>query len=50
MDEMEFDTKAISEKSILLNILSPVSEKMYQVVHIGSWQLGRRVFKKTTFF
>lgn len=29
MDEMEFDTKAISEKSILLSILSPVSEKVF---------------------
>lgn len=32
MAEMEFDTKAISEKSILLNILSPVSERIYQLV------------------
>lgn len=32
MDEIEFDTKAISEKSILLNILFPVSERIYQIV------------------
>lgn len=32
MDEIEFDTKAISEKSLLLNILSPVSERIYQIV------------------
>lgn len=32
MDEIEFDTKAISEKSILLNMLSPVSERIYQIV------------------
>lgn len=32
MDEIEFDTKATSEKSTLLNILSPVSERIYQIV------------------
>lgn len=32
MDEIEFDTKAISEKSLLLNMLSPVSERIYQIV------------------
>jgi len=36
MDEMEFDTKAITEKSILLSVLSPVSEKIYQIVQIRS--------------
>lgn len=36
MDEIEFDTKTISKKSILLNILSPVSEKIYQMVQIRS--------------
>lgn len=41
MDEMEFDTKAISEKSILLSVLSPVSEKdFYQVVQIRSQQIA----------
>lgn len=36
MDEMEFVTKAISEKSILVSVLSPVSEKIYHFVQIRS--------------
>lgn len=36
MDEMEFVTKAISEKSVSLSILSPVSEKIYHIVQIRS--------------
>lgn len=36
MDEMEFDMKTITEKSILLSILSSVSEKIYQIVQIRS--------------
>lgn len=36
MDEMEFDTKAITKKSILLSIFSSVSEKIYQIVQIRS--------------
>lgn len=36
MDEMEFDTKVITEKSVLLSVLSPVSETIYQIVQIGS--------------
>lgn len=34
MSEIEFDTKAISEKSVLLSILSSASEKIYQIVQI----------------
>lgn len=44
MGEMELDTKAISEKSILLSILSSVSEKICQIVQIRSWQIGWKNF------
>lgn len=53
MDEMEFVTKAISEKSVSLSILSPVSEKIYHIVQISKLirsKLSRRVFLKPTFF
>lgn len=36
MGEMEFVTKAISEKSVLVSILSSVSEKIYHIVQIRS--------------
>lgn len=36
MDEMEFDTKTITEKSILWSILSPVSKMIYQIVQTRS--------------
>lgn len=36
MSEMELDTKAISEQSVLLSTLSSVSEKIYQIVQIRS--------------
>lgn len=44
MDEMEFVTKAISEKSILVSVLSPVSEKIYHFVQIRSQQIGQKGF------
>lgn len=36
MGEMEFVTKAISDKSVLVSILSSVSEKIYHIVQIRS--------------
>lgn len=44
MDGMEFVTKAISEKSILLSILSSVSGKIYHIVQIRSQRIGWKNF------
>ena len=47
MGEMEFVTKAISEKSVLLSILSSVSEKIYHIVQIRSQQTEQKSFLKS---
>lgn len=51
MDEMEFVTKAISEKSVLLSILTSIILKRFIILcKSGPSKLSRRVFKSQRFY